>query len=53
LLLLSKDWTHDLKKLVIKKFQAQVVDRQTAGTCKTPQKILHMFTTIDHTNLKI
>jgi hypothetical protein len=39
LLLLSKDWTHDLKKLVIKKFQAQVVDRQTAGTsCKTPQK---------------
>jgi hypothetical protein len=46
LLLLTKDWIHDLKKLVIKKFQGQVVDSQTAGTsCKTPKITSHVYYT--------
>jgi hypothetical protein len=44
LLLLTKDWIHDLKKLVINFFQAQLVDRQTAGTsCKTPKNTSHVY----------
>lgn len=43
-LLLTKDWIHNLKKLVINFFQAQLVDRQTAGTsCKTPKNTSHVY----------